>query len=72
VAAEVRAAPGNIAYVGDRVVNDELPARRAGMLSVHLRRGPWGVLHADWPEAAQAQIRLTTLDTITVALADWP
>lgn len=54
VAAELGAAPGNIAYVGDRVDNDVLPARRAGMLAVHLRRGPWGVLHADWPEAAQA------------------
>jgi FMN phosphatase YigB (HAD superfamily) len=72
VAAEVGAAPGDIAYVGDRVDNDVLPARRAGMLAVHLRRGPWGVLQADWPEAAHAHLRLTTLDTIAVALAGWP
>lgn len=71
VAAEVGAAPRDIAYVGDRVDNDVLPARRAGMLALHLRRGPWGVLHADWPEAGQAHVRLKTLDAITVALAKW-
>lgn len=36
---------GEIAYVGDRVDNDVLPARSAGMVAVHLRRGPWGYLH---------------------------
>jgi len=40
--------------------------------AVHLRRGPWGVIHADWPEAAQAHVRLTSLGTITVALEGWP
>lgn len=72
VAAEVGAAPERIAYVGDRVDNDVLPALRAGMLAVHLRRGPWGVIHADWPDAAQAHLRLTSLDTIAVALDAWP
>jgi FMN phosphatase YigB (HAD superfamily) len=38
-------APEEIAYVGDRVDNDVVPARAAGMLAVHLRRGPWGYLH---------------------------
>jgi FMN phosphatase YigB (HAD superfamily) len=72
VADEVGAAPEHIAYVGDRMDNDVLPARRAGMLAVHLRRGPWGVIHADWPEAEQAHLRLTTLDTIAAALTGWP
>lgn len=71
VAEDVGASPEHIAYVGDRVDNDVLPARRAGMLAVHVRRGPWGVLHADWPEATQAHLRLTTLDGITGALAAW-
>lgn len=71
VAAEVGAAPQQIAYVGDRVDNDVLPARRAGMLAVHLRRGPWGVLHAAWPEAGQAHIKLSALDNITDALSAW-
>jgi HAD superfamily hydrolase (TIGR01549 family) len=39
------APPGDIAYVGDRVDNDVLPARAAGLRPVWLRRGPWGALH---------------------------
>lgn len=51
----------SIAYVGDRVDNDIVPAARAGMLAVHVRRGPWGVLQADWPGIALAALRLTSL-----------
>jgi FMN phosphatase YigB (HAD superfamily) len=36
--------PGELAYVGDRVDNDVLPALAAGLVAVHLRRGPWGRL----------------------------
>ncbi len=45
VALEAGRSPADIAYVGDRVDNDVLPAQRAGMVAVHIRRGPWGVLH---------------------------
>jgi HAD superfamily hydrolase (TIGR01549 family) len=38
--------PVNVAYVGDRVDNDVLPSAAAGMRSVWLRRGPWGVLQS--------------------------
>jgi FMN phosphatase YigB (HAD superfamily) len=58
----------HIAYVGDRVDNDVLPAKSAGMLAVHLRRGPWGHVHASWPEAAQADLRLDTLEELPGAL----
>jgi FMN phosphatase YigB (HAD superfamily) len=34
-------------HVGDRVDNDVVAARAAGMTPVHVRRGPWGVLHGD-------------------------
>ena len=40
-----------IAYVGDRVDNDVEPALAAGMVAVHIRRGPWGHLHEPPPEA---------------------
>ena len=53
--------PRDIAYVGDRVDNDVLPAKAAGMTAVFLRRGPWGHIHAAWPEADAADIRLDTL-----------
>ena len=38
------AEPAEVAYVGDRVDNDVLPAREAGLVPFHLRRGPWGRL----------------------------
>ena len=47
----VLALPGEIAYVGDRVDNDVLPALEAGMVAVHIRRGPWGSRHTAPPEA---------------------
>jgi HAD superfamily hydrolase (TIGR01549 family) len=36
--------PGSVAYVGDRVDNDVIPVLEAGLRSVWLRRGPWGVI----------------------------
>ena len=38
--------PGEVAYVGDRADNDARPALAAGLVAVHLRRGPWGMLQA--------------------------
>ena len=35
--------PEKIAYVGDRVDNDVGPALAAGMVGVHIKRGPWGL-----------------------------
>jgi HAD superfamily hydrolase (TIGR01549 family) len=40
-----------IAYVGDRVDNDVRPALAAGMVAVHVRRGPWGHLQEPPPQA---------------------
>jgi HAD superfamily hydrolase (TIGR01509 family) len=51
IVSAVGLAPGEIAYVGDRVDNDVEPALAAGMVAVHVRRGPWGYLH-DPPAAA--------------------
>jgi FMN phosphatase YigB (HAD superfamily) len=61
--------PAQIAYVGDRVDNDVLPAREAGMVAIHLRRGPWGHLHAAWPEARRAHLRIDSLGELPDALA---
>jgi FMN phosphatase YigB (HAD superfamily) len=52
--AELGVTAGEIAYVGDRVDNDVIPAADAGLVAVHLRRGPWGVVQAAWPEASRA------------------
>ena len=44
IVAEAGCEPHEVAYVGDRVDNDVLPALAAGLVAVHLRRGPWGYL----------------------------
>jgi HAD superfamily hydrolase (TIGR01549 family) len=69
VVVEMGVPANEIAYVGDRVDNDVIPAVRAGMIGVFLRRGPWGYLHADLPEASQAHIRLDSLADLPDALA---
>ena len=62
-------APDHIAYVGDRVDTDVLPARAAGMTAVFLRRGPWGWMHEERPEIDQAHLRLETLHGLADRLA---
>ena len=57
-----------IAYVGDRVDNDVVPAVAAGMVAVFVKRGPWGHLQAQWPEADSAAIRLDALAQLPDAL----
>ncbi|HVN00568.1 MAG TPA: HAD family hydrolase [Caulobacteraceae bacterium] len=69
VVAAAGAPPGAIAYVGDRLDNDVLPAKAAGMLAVFLRRGPWGLAHAGRAEVAQADLRLESLDGLAGRLA---
>ncbi|HYW23334.1 MAG TPA: HAD family hydrolase [Terriglobales bacterium] len=59
-----------IAYVGDRVDNDVVPAARAGMTAVHVRRGPWGVIQAEWPDAALASLRLGSLAELPGRLSE--
>lgn len=60
--------PASIAYVGDRVDTDVLPALGAGMVSVFLKRGPWGAVHATWPEAAHAHACVDSLLELPAAL----
>ena len=61
---ELDLSTGAIAYVGDRVDNDVTPALEAGMVAVHLRRGPWGLLH----EPPAGAIRIDSLDELPAAL----
>jgi HAD superfamily hydrolase (TIGR01549 family) len=62
----VDAEPSEVAYVGDRVDNDVVPAAAAGMLAVHIRRGPWGYLQAG---AEQAAVRIRSLDELPAVFA---
>jgi FMN phosphatase YigB (HAD superfamily) len=61
----VGVAAGEVAYVGDRVDNDVVPSARAGLVAVHLRRGPWGRLQPT-PEDV---IAIDTLAELPGALA---
>jgi HAD superfamily hydrolase (TIGR01549 family) len=72
IVAESGVAPSQIAYVGDRLDNDVLPAVTLGMIGVFVRRGPWGVIHATWPEVARASLRLESLEELPGALASIP
>ncbi|WP_040833067.1 HAD family hydrolase [Nocardia brevicatena] len=42
-----------IVYVGDRLDNDVAPAKRAGMRTAYIQRGPWGWILRDRPEVAE-------------------
>jgi HAD superfamily hydrolase (TIGR01549 family) len=64
LAEEAGAEPAKIAYVGDRVDNDVVPALAAGMVAVHIRRGPWGHLH----EPPAGAVRIRSLDELPAAL----
>jgi HAD superfamily hydrolase (TIGR01662 family) len=57
-----------IAYVGDRLDNDVLPARAAGMVAVFLKRGPWAAIHALTPQAAQAHLQVDGLAELPARL----
>jgi HAD superfamily hydrolase (TIGR01549 family) len=64
VAEEAGVAPAKIAYVGDRVDNDVEPALAAGMVAVHIRRGPWGYLD----EPPGGALRIRSLDELPAVL----
>src|SRR4051794_13548189 len=68
IAEELGQPPAEIAYVGDRLDNDVLPAVAAGMVAVFIRRGPWGYIHARRPEINHAQLRITSLAELPAAL----
>ena len=72
VVAEAECAPAAVAYVGDRLDNDVLPAVEAGMTGGFLKRGPWGWLHAGSPEAARATLRIDALSELSGALRGLP
>jgi HAD superfamily hydrolase (TIGR01509 family) len=70
LAARAGVAPEQCLHVGDRVDNDVVAAAAAGMAPVHLRRGPWGVLHADDPVLRElAVLQLRGLDALPAHLA---
>lgn len=62
-------APGSVAYVGDRVDNDVMPAIRAGMRAVWLRRGPWGVIQ-ELPKDVRPALTVSSLDELVERIGE--
>ncbi|MEU1625267.1 HAD family hydrolase [Streptomyces sp. NPDC020096] len=61
--------PHRTVYVGDYPALDIAPAKAAGLRTAHIRRGPWGHLWADTPEAAAADWRIDSLTELTAITA---
>lgn len=61
--------PATVAYVGDRVDNDVLPAIAAGMRAVWLRRGPWGCIQR-LPADARPALTVDTLDELVERIGE--
>jgi FMN phosphatase YigB (HAD superfamily) len=72
IATELRLPPNAIAYVGDRLDNDVLPARAAGMVSVFIRRGPWGWIQAGRTDPPEASLAVETLAELPLRLRRSP
>jgi len=60
--------PSTVAHVGDRVDNDVIAARRNGLRSVWLRRGPWGRLQED--TRGDAELTISSLDELAERLGE--
>ena len=56
-----------IAYVGDRLDNDVIPAMRAGMRGVFIRRGPWAFLQAA-SKQTRADLEIENLTELSASL----
>jgi HAD superfamily hydrolase (TIGR01662 family) len=62
--AEAGFAAHEVAYVGDRLDNDVVPAAAAGLAAVWLRRGPWGRLQ----RGGRGFLEITSLAELPAAL----
>jgi FMN phosphatase YigB (HAD superfamily) len=61
--------PSSVAYVGDRIDNDVLPAARAGMRAVWLRRGPWAAIQ-ELPDDSTASLVVDSLDELVERIGE--
>ena len=69
IAAELALPPEAIAYVGDRVDNDVIPAAAAGMIAIFIRRGPWAWIQCPVGAPAGASFVISDLTTLAELLS---
>lgn len=65
----MKADPGDVAYVGDRLDNDVRPSATAGMRPVYIRRGPWGVIGGG--EIPTGTLVVDSLSELVDRIAEW-
>lgn len=61
--------PASVAYVGDRLDNDVIPAIAAGMRAVWLRRGPWGIIQR-LPHGTTPALVVDSLDELAQRISE--
>ncbi|HEY8180184.1 MAG TPA: HAD family hydrolase [Candidatus Limnocylindria bacterium] len=63
--------PRQVAYAGDRVDNDVIPAAAAGMRAIWVRRGPWGLIQQ--VGSATPALTVVSLDELAAKIGEaWP
>ena len=63
--------PADVAYAGDRVDNDVIPAAAAGMRAIWVRRGPWGMIQQ--AASVQPSLVVDSLDELVERIGEaWP
>ena len=63
--------PGQVAYAGDRVDNDVIPAIAAGMRAIWVRRGPWGLIQQ--ADSTHPTLVVGSLDELVARIGEaWP
>lgn len=61
----------DILYVGDRLDNDVRPAAETGFATALIRRGPWGTIQRDDPDASRVPtLRIDTLTELPKRIAE--
>ena len=60
--------PAAVAYAGDRIDNDVIPAAAAGMRAIWVRRGPWGRIQQ--PTGANPALVVESLDELVERIGE--
>ncbi|WP_110749638.1 HAD family hydrolase [Phyllobacterium leguminum] len=69
IISEAKVHPSEIAYVGDRLDNDVIPASEAGLRTIFIRRGPWALIQSKILDTSRADAIIESLKELPARLA---